>query len=146
MGYFGGRAFKARRELSGKGIRERDIALAEELVTFLKMHKLKDKREDTWVFHNREGKQLAPGLRKVFGHITDKMGFPEVTQIHSTRHTYATHLIKCCKDIAVAKAQLGHSDVRTTMKYADMITEYQTQAANMLDYGAPKRLFINKLG
>ncbi|MBI5554800.1 MAG: site-specific integrase, partial [Elusimicrobia bacterium] len=124
---------------SGREIRERDIALTEGLVTFLKMHKLKDKREDTWVFHNRDGEQLAPGLRKVFGRITEKMGFPEVTQIHSTRHTYATHLIKCCKDIAVAQAQLGHTDIRTTMKYADMLTEYQTQAANMLDYGVEEK-------
>ncbi|MBI5789117.1 MAG: site-specific integrase [Candidatus Schekmanbacteria bacterium] len=131
---------------SGRGIRERDIALAGELVTFLKMHKLKDKspsplrgegaaRGDNWVFHNPDGEQLKPGLRKVFGRITAKLGFPEVTQIHALRHTYATHLIKCCKDVAVAKAQLGHTDIRTTMKYADMLTDYQAQAADLLDYG-----------
>jgi len=123
---------------SGREIRERDIALSDELVASLKMHKLKDKREDNWVFHNRDGKQLSPGLRKVFGRITQKLGFPEVTQIHCTRHTYATHLIKCCKDIAVAQAQLGHTDIRTTMKYADMLSDHQFQAANMLDYNIEK--------
>ena len=123
---------------SGRGIRERDIALSEELVTFLKMHKLKDKREDNWVFHNRDGEQLKPGLRKVFARITQKLGFPEMTQVHALRHTYATFLIKCCKDIAVAQAQLGHSDIRTTMKYADMLSEHQAQAANMLNYRLEK--------
>lgn len=61
-----------------------------------------------------------------------------VAQIHALRHTYATHLIKCCKDVAVVRAQLGHSDIRTTMRYADILTEYQSQAANMLDYGEQK--------
>jgi integrase len=124
---------------SGRGIRERDIALTDGLVTFLKMHKLKDGGKDNWVFHNRDGKQLKPGLRKVLGRITKKLGFPEVTQVHALRHTYATHLIKCCKDIAVAQAQLGHTDIRTTMKYADMLSEHQAKAANMLDYGIQEK-------
>jgi integrase/recombinase XerD len=124
---------------SGRGIRERDIALADELVTFLKKHKLKGEQKDNWVFHNRNGEQLKPGLRKVLGRITAKLGFSEVTQIHAMRHTYATHLIKCCKDVAVVRAQLGHSDIRTTMRYADMLTEYQSQAANMLSYGVKEK-------
>jgi site-specific recombinase XerD len=124
---------------SGRGISERDIALTDGLVTFLKMHKLKDMKKDNWVFHNRDGEQLRPGLRKVLGRITKKLGFPEVTQVHALRHTYATHLIKCCKDIAVAQAQLGHTDIRTTMKYADMLSEHQAKAANMLDYGIQEK-------
>jgi len=124
---------------SGRGIRERDIAMTDGLVTFLKKHKLRDSQKDNWVFHNRDGEQLKPGLRKVFARITQKLGFPEVTQIHSLRHTYATHLIKCCKDIAVVQAQLGHSDIRTTMRYNDMMPDHQAQAANMLSYGAGKK-------
>jgi hypothetical protein len=49
-------------------------------------------RGDNWVFHNRKGKQLKPGLRKVFARITEKLGFPEVTQIHALRH-YAEYRI-----------------------------------------------------
>ena len=105
----------------------------------MKMHKLKDKGQDNWVFHNRDGEHLKPGLRKVLSRITKKLGFPDVTQVHALRHTYATHLIKCCKDIAVAQAQLGHTDIRTTMRYADMLSEHQAKAANMLDYGVQEK-------
>jgi len=61
-----------------------------------------------------------------------------VTQIHAIRHTYITHLIKCSKDIAVAQAQAGHADIRTTMKYADMLKEHRRLMANTLDYGSSK--------
>lgn len=35
----------------------------------------------------------------------------------------------------MAQAQLGHTNICTTMKYNDMLSEYQAKAANMLDYG-----------
>ncbi len=67
--------------------------------------------------------------------VTAKCGFPEVTQFHALRHTYATHLIKSCKDLAVAQEQLGHSDIRTTMRYSDMTLDRKRKAAEELDYG-----------
>ncbi len=53
------------------------------------------------------------------------------------------HLIKCCKDITVAQAQLGHTDIRTTMRYADMLSDHQAKAANMLNYGVQEEKLGN---
>lgn len=120
---------------SGRAIRERDVAIPQQLVEFLKEYKKKSGGTDNRVFHNKDGEVLRPGLRKALMRLTKKCGFPEVTQFHALRHTYATHLIKTCKDLAVAQEQLGHADIRTTMKYSDMTLDRNKKAANGLDYG-----------
>jgi site-specific recombinase XerD len=43
-------------------------------------------------------------------------------------------LIKTCKDLAVAQEQLGHADIRTTMKYSDMTFERKRKAVEGLAY------------
>jgi len=120
---------------SGKAIRERDVAIPQQLVEFLREYRKKSERDDSRVFHNKDGEKLKPGLRKALMRLTRKCGFSEVTQFHALRHTYATHLIKTCKDLAVAQEQLGHSDIRTTMKYSDMTLERKKKAAEGLTYG-----------
>lgn len=62
-------------------------------------------------------------------------GFSVVKKCLSLRHTYATHLIKASKDLQVARDQLGHADIRTTIKYSDMIMERKEKAADELYYG-----------
>lgn len=119
---------------SGRTIRERDVAIPEQLVEFLIEHKKKSATDDNRVFHNKDGDRLKPGLRKTLMRLTRKCGFPEVTQFHALRHTYATHLIKTCKDLAVAQEQLGHADIRTTMKYCDMTSDRKRKAVQNLVY------------
>ena len=119
---------------SGRRIRERDIAIPQQLVDFLKKYKKKFVHRDNLVFHNKFGDELKPGLRKVLMRLTRKCGFPEVTQFHALRHTYATHLIRSSKDIQAAKDQLGHADIRTTMKYSDMTMERKKKATETLAY------------
>jgi len=120
---------------SGRRIRERDVAISGELVEFLRQHKENNTgQKDNWVFHGSDGGQLKPGLRKVLMRLTRRLGFPEVTQFHALRHTYATHLIKACKDLAVAQAQLGHADIRTTMRYSDVSADRKRKAVEMLTY------------
>lgn len=120
---------------SGRSIRERDVAISSELIEFLRDHKRKTRNsEDNWVFHNEIGEQLKPGLRKALMRLTCQLGFPDVTQFHALRHTYATHLIKACKDLAVAQGQLGHADIRTTMRYSDLTMERKRKAVETLDF------------
>jgi len=120
---------------SGRSIRERDVAIPKQLAEFLREFRKNSSFEDSRVFHNREGKPLRPGLRKVLMRLTAKCGFPEVTQLHALRHAYTTELIRTCKDIAVAQDQLGHADIRTTMRYSDLTLERKQKATESLDYG-----------
>ena len=120
---------------SCRSIRERDIAIPSELAEYLRKHKVESAEYgDDWVFHNRDGEQLKPGLRKSLMRLTKKLGISEVTQFHALRHTYATHLIGACKDVTVAKEQLGHADIRTTMRYTDITADRKRQAVEMLSF------------
>jgi len=116
-------------KFSGRTIREREVAVPKQLLEFLREHRKISGACDNRVFHNKDGDELKPGLRKSLMRLTRKCGFPEVTQFHALRHTYATHLIKTCKDLAVAQEQLGHADIRTTMKYSDMTLDRKKKAA-----------------
>lgn len=120
---------------SGQKVRERNIAIPKQLAAFLQEHKKRSSADDDRVFHSKSGGPLNPGLRKALMRLTKKCGFPEVTQFHSLRHTYATQLIKVSKDLTVAKEQLGHSDIRTTMRYSDLTEDRKRKAAEMLDFG-----------
>jgi len=49
-------------------------------------------------------------------------------------------------DIAIMQAQLDQTDIRTTMKYADMLSVHQAKAANKLDYGVKEKKPGNVVG
>ncbi|GMW01804.1 MAG: hypothetical protein AMXMBFR84_29410 [Candidatus Hydrogenedentota bacterium] len=120
---------------SGRNIREREIAIPSDLISFLKSYKKTHKNpNDEWVFHMRDGSQLRSGLRKNLMRLTKRLGFAEVTQFHALRHTYATHLIAACKDVTVAKELLGHVDIRTTMRYTDVTADRKRQAVELLSF------------
>jgi len=51
------------------------------------------------------------------------------------KHTYTTHLIKACKDLTVVQQQLGHADIRTTMRYSDVTEDRKKSAVELLDFG-----------
>lgn len=48
--------------------------------------------------------------------------------VHSTRHFFATRILKATKDFAVAKKLLGHSSVQITEKYRDVALEEMKSA------------------
>jgi len=120
---------------SGQSIREREVALPPTLVDYLCEHKKKTKSDDDdWVFHNAEGKQLCPGLRKVLNRLASRLGYPELTKFHALRHTFGTFLSESSKDLPVVMKQMGHADIRTTMRYSHATQERQKRAAATLNF------------
>lgn len=75
------------------------------------------------------------GFADALSHITKKLGFGDVTQIHSLRHTYITHLIRAGNDLPTVKEQAGHKSISTTMRYVDVFADQKRRAANSLSYG-----------
>lgn len=52
---------------------------------------------------------------------------------HAARHTRATMLYAVTRDLRLVGRELGHSDVRTTMIYADVLGEDRMAAADAID-------------
>ena len=57
---------------------------------------------------------------------------------HTLRHTFASHL--CMRGVPLRTVQeyLGHSDIRTTMRYAHLAPDHKNDAIKVLDQPAPK--------
>ena len=79
------------------------------------------------VFVNKAGEKRgysAIAIRKAFR----RAGLDDCT-IHTLRHTHATRLIQNGLSIQEVKAVLGHSDIRTTMRYAHLEQAVVTRKA-----------------
>ncbi len=74
---------------------------------------------DIWVFNGKNrGTQISrQSIRYNFKKTIKKAGIIKPVCIHSLRHTYATHLLEMGLDIVSVRNQLGHSEIKTTMKY-----------------------------
>ena len=57
--------------------------------------------------------------------------------LHTLRHSYASHLVMKGAPLAAVQALLGHSDIRTTMRYAHLAQSSLREAVNLLEPGVP---------
>jgi site-specific recombinase XerC len=75
------------------------------------------------LFTRSDGKQLSKrALQKAFKRTAMKAGLLQHYSIHTLRHTYGTHLYVASEhNLRLVQKQLGHSSVRITEVYADLI-------------------------
>lgn len=85
-----------------------------------------------YVFTNRKGESRgyqSPALRKAM----NRAGLHDCT-IHTFRHTHASRLIQLGMSIYEVQKILGHSDIRTTMRYAHLEeTEVTGRARDLIN-------------
>jgi site-specific recombinase XerD len=89
-------------------------------------------REGDFVFTNNNGDKrgyATQSIRKAM----KRVGLHDV-RIHTLRHTLATRLIQNGMTVYEVKAILGHSDIRTTMRYAHLEQrQVATKARDILE-------------
>jgi len=111
---------------------ERDIPLHKEVLKVLK--KLKDKNpfKSKYVFCSPDGDKCKIKLRRRLMEVTKICGFPDVTKIHSLRHTFASHLVMSGVDLPTVAKLMGHADIATTMIYAHLAPDHLSGAVDKL--------------
>jgi integrase len=62
-----------------------------------------------------------------------RAGIEKKITLHNFRHTYATLLLNKGTDILTVSKMLGHKNLKTTMLYANVLTETKIKAANLID-------------
>lgn len=72
-----------------------------------------------WLFNGKEpdGRYSVKGLSWVMREALKKTSIKKEVNLHSLRHTYATHLLEEGVNIVTLKELLGHADISTTMVY-----------------------------
>jgi len=109
----------------GKGKKDRYVPLGNYLVIALK-HFIEIYRPQTWLFNAVKKKGSMPDFDRKFSqrgiqwaiHEAAKLaGITKNVNVHSLRHTFATHLLEDGLDILSIKELLGHARIETTLIY-----------------------------
>ncbi|MBU1652835.1 tyrosine-type recombinase/integrase [bacterium] len=110
----------------------REIPLNSSMVNLLAKLKKNNSMGSKYVFHDRNGNILKRDLREDLIRVTRKSGFPDVTKIHTLRHTFASHLVMNGVDLPTVMKLMGHADIQTTMVYAHLAADHLADAVEKL--------------
>jgi integrase len=69
---------------------------------------------------------LSKHLQKVLKAIGLVDGESSLTWYQATRHTFASHYMMAGGDLAKLQAEMGHSDIQTTQRYAKLSPDFRT--------------------
>jgi len=98
--------------------KDRIVPLAESMAVGLKKY-LKAENPHIWLFNGKEsdGRYSVSGLSWVMRENLKKTSITKDVNLHSLRHSYATHLLEQGINIVTLKELLGHAEITTTMIY-----------------------------
>ena len=113
---------------------ERNIPMSGGLIEILRRHR-ENTENGPFVFHENNGKKIEKSkLRKKLIQTAKKGSFPDVTKLHTLRHTFASHLVMSGVDLPSVKQLLGHADIATTMIYAHLAPDHLNKAVDKLNF------------
>jgi integrase/recombinase XerD len=98
--------------------KDRILPLSDYMAVGLKKY-LKAENPHIWLFNGKEpdGRYSVKGLSWVMRETLKKTSITKGVNLHSLRHTYATHLLEQGLNIVTLKELLGHAEITTTMIY-----------------------------
>ena len=102
----------------GKGQKDRYSILAHSLLNDLDLY-IKQYQPSERLFYGRVKSEpiSASLIRWAMSQALKKAKISKKVNIHSLRHSFASHLLSINTDIVTVQKLLGHGDIRTTMAY-----------------------------
>ena len=73
------------------------------------------------------------GASYIYHRAKDKAGISKPGGIHTLRHGYATALLEAGVELCVIQRLLGHSSIRSTMRYLHLAQEKTATTPSPLD-------------
>lgn len=117
-----------------KGKKDRVVTLSKSILPILREYYIKYK-PTYWLFEAPNGGEhySSRSAQQIFRDAYKKLGLPPQCSFHSLRHSYATHLLESGTDISYIQKLLGHSDIKTTLRYAQVSKKDIGQIESPLD-------------
>ena len=134
----------------GKGKKDRYVPLADILIRGLKAY-LEAEQPHIWVFNSSDreirgraggdfdSRYSQRGIQWAVNEAKKKAGILKPMNVHTLRHTFATHLLEEGLDILTIKDLLGHESIDTTMIYLHVAQTDKCRAFSPLD-----RLYLSR--
>lgn len=89
------------------------------------------KREGDYVFYNPKTKDHITDVKKAFRAACRRAGIKDL-RFHDLRHSAATSMVTGGIDLVTVAEILGHSDIKTTMRYAHPTPENKRKTVDIL--------------
>ncbi|HKK77307.1 MAG TPA: tyrosine-type recombinase/integrase [Saprospiraceae bacterium] len=88
-----------------------------------------------WLFEGQWKGEPYSGssLSAVFRRARSAAGIRKSATFHSLRHSYATHLLEAGTDLRLIQELLGHSDIKTTLRYTHVSQRMLRRVESPLD-------------
>ncbi len=120
--------------------KDRIVPLSDYMAKGLKKY-LAVEHPDTWLFNGKEpnGRYSPRGLSWVMRTALKNTGIQKKVNLHSLRHSYATHLLEEGVNIVTIKQLLGHATIQTTMIYLHVAQLPHTPPHSPLDTLYPRQ-------
>lgn len=116
-----------------KGKKDRMVTLSAHLLPLLRSYYIAYKPK-IWLFEGQYGENYGErSAQMLFHQAFKKLNLPAQFSFHSLRHSYATHLLDNGTDIAYIQKLLGHNDIKTTLRYAQVSTKDVGKIESPLD-------------
>jgi site-specific recombinase XerD len=118
----------------GKGGKDRYVMLSAQLLAILRTYwRLAKPRH--WLFPGRDEEHPIDQtvLHAACRSACEAAGLTKHVTVHTLRHSFATHLLESGADIRIIQVLLGHTNISTTARYAQVATSTIQGTASPLD-------------
>ena len=118
----------------GKGNKDRMILIPEYLLTVLRAY-YKEYKPVDYLFNGiTKGRQYSPrALQLTMQQAKKTAGITRKGSIHTLRNCYATHHLEGGTDLVFLQEQMGHKNLRTTIRYIGLCVERKRYIKHPID-------------
>ena len=124
---------------SGKGKKDRYVMLGESLLVLLRQsyQAARPQGEDLFPGQKPQSHITTTAVNKVLRQVIAETGLSKRVTMHTLRHCFATHLLEAGTDIRILQVLLGHSSIRTTLRYTHITDRLLQKLVSPLDMIQP---------
>jgi site-specific recombinase XerD len=119
---------------NGKGGKDRYAMLSPRLLEILRAY-WRRVRPGVWLFPGQDpGAHVSPDtLQEACRKARRRAGLRKPVTAHALRHSFATHLLESGVDIRIIQVLLGHADLSSTTRYAQVATNLIARTPSPFD-------------